>query len=169
MPIETIAGEGSDDHTNPDRRARRGGSRRSAWRDGLAAQPVIEKLEKVRSYRAFERAIIASIEPRSAIELELGHRRANVLWRLRRASMIETGLLEIPGELLLARRTRSESETVLSPIRANGHNQNLRGSHERPRPKFNRAIAQCFANLDSVLLERVGTYEARLWRKNLDA
>ena len=74
-PIRTSAGE--SDHTNPDPRARRGGSRRSAWRNGLAAQSVIEKLEYVRSYRAFERAIIASIEPRSAIELELGHRLAS--------------------------------------------------------------------------------------------
>jgi hypothetical protein len=32
------------------------------------------------------------------IELALVHRLASLLWRLRRASAIETGLFELPGE-----------------------------------------------------------------------
>jgi hypothetical protein len=147
-PIETIA-EGASDELRADRPTKRGGSRRSDWRDGLAAQTVIEKLENFRSYRAFERGIIASVEPRSPMELELGRRLANLLWRLRRASAIETGLFEIQGELLLERRAGSscgsEPSTVLSPIRVNGHDQNAGGSplvrHGRP---FNRIIAQAF-------------------------
>jgi hypothetical protein len=86
-----------------DPQSKRRRSRRCAWRDGLADQTVVQTLEHVRSYRAFERTLIASIDPRSVIELALVHRLASLLWRLRRASAIETGLFEIQGELLLAR------------------------------------------------------------------
>jgi hypothetical protein len=75
-----------------------------AWRDGLADQTVIRHVENVRSYRAFERALIGSVDPRSVLELALVHRLASLLWRLRRASAIETGLFEIQGEVLSSRR-----------------------------------------------------------------
>jgi hypothetical protein len=58
-------------------------------------------LEDVRSYRAFERRLIGSVDPQSVLELALVHRLASLLWRLRRASAIETGLFEIQSELLL--------------------------------------------------------------------
>jgi hypothetical protein len=38
-------------------------SRRRAWRDGLADQTVVQNLEHVRSYRAFERDLIGSVDP----------------------------------------------------------------------------------------------------------
>src|SRR5215831_16664993 len=174
---------------DPERKRRR--SRGRAWRDGLSDQTVVKTLEDVRSYRAFERALIASIDPRSAIELALGHRLASLLWRLRRASAIETGLFEIQGELLLARqqepsRGPSQSGTLGTPTRVNGHGL-CPGSNERNHPPANdqerqstsmrppfglwsksRAIAQCFlrlSNLDPTLLDRVASYEARLWRQ----
>ena len=75
-----------------DRERKRRRSRRRAWRDGLADQTVVRNLEDARSYRAFERALIASVDPRSVLELALVHRLASLLWRLRRASAIETGL-----------------------------------------------------------------------------
>jgi hypothetical protein len=124
-PIEATADRASDE-PRTDRPTTRGGSRRSDWRDGLAAQTVIEKLENFRSYRAFERGIIASVEPRSVIELELGHRLANLLWRLRRASAIETGLFEIQGEFLLGRR-----QEPLCGIRPTGASRSFPSS-ERP-------------------------------------
>jgi hypothetical protein len=43
------------------------------------------------------------------LELALVHRLASLLWRLRRASAIETGLFEMQGELLLARRQPSQA------------------------------------------------------------
>ncbi len=85
---------------DPERKRRR--SCRRAWRDGLANQTVVRDLENIGSYRAFERALIGSIDPRSVLELALGHRLASLLWRLRRASAIETGLFEIQSERLLA-------------------------------------------------------------------
>jgi hypothetical protein len=108
-------------------------SRRRAWRDGLSDQTVVKTLEDTRSYRAFERALIGSIDPRSVIELELVHRLASLLWRLRRASAIETGLFEIQGEFLHACWLRSgcgstQWETLQTPTRANGA-QNVHGSN----------------------------------------
>src|SRR6516225_9311477 len=79
-------------------------SRRRAWRDGLADQTVVTTLEHVRSYRAFERALVGSIDPRSVIELALVHFLFFLLWRVHRASAIETGLFEIQAEFLLARQ-----------------------------------------------------------------
>ena len=87
-----------------DPQGKRRRSRRRAWRDGLADETVVGTLEHVRSYRAFERALIGSVDPRSVLELALAHRLASLLWRLRRAGAIETGLFEIQGELLSARR-----------------------------------------------------------------
>ena len=95
-PTEPVEEYVSDPH------GKRRRSRRRGWRDGLADQTVVQNLEHVRSYRAFERTLIGN--PRSVIELELLHGLANLLWRLRRARAIETGLLEIQGEFLHASR-----------------------------------------------------------------
>jgi hypothetical protein len=176
--------------TDPHSKRRR--SRRRAWRDGLADQTVVQGLEDVRSYRAFERTLVGSVDPRTVIELALVHRLASLLWRLRRASAIETGLFETRGEVLLARPqdpSHRPSQTGTLPTRtlANGH-KTVPGSNGRdnplasnqeplsttstrppPGPSSNsRAIAQCFlrlSNLDPNSLDTVGRYEARLWRQ----
>jgi hypothetical protein len=121
---------------DPDRKRRR--SRRRAWRDGLADQTVIRDLEDARSYRAFERALVGSINPRSVIELALVHRLASLLWRLRRANAIETGLFEIQGKFLLARpqcppHRPSQPGTFPARTLANGHKTVL-GSNGRVDP-----------------------------------
>jgi hypothetical protein len=96
-PNEPV-GENVSNLPGIDPHSKRGRSRRRAWRDGLADQTVVQNLEHVRSYRAFERTLIGSVDPRSVIELALVHRLASLLWRLRRASAIETGLFELQGE-----------------------------------------------------------------------
>src|SRR5262245_1930695 len=163
-------------------------SRRRAWRDGLADQTVVQNLEHVRSYRAFERTLIGSIDPRSVVELELVYRLASLLWRLRRATAIETGLFAIQSELLSARgqassRGPSQPGTLQTATGANGHgkapgwngredrsarDQELLSTSMRPPLGPSHALAQCFlrlSNLDPTLLDRVGSYEARLWRQ----
>jgi len=166
-------------------------SRRRGWRDGIADQTVVRTLEDARSYRAFERALVASVDPRSMLELALVHRLASLLWRLRRASAIETGLFEFQGEFLLHHRqvpfrAPGQSGMLATSTRANGHSR-AAGSNGRAGPPAHdqeppsrcmlpplrplsksRAIAQCFlrlSNLDPTLLDRVGSYEARLWRQ----
>ena len=180
-PVE----EGVSDFPGIDRQSKRRRSRRS-WRDGLAAQTVVRNLEDVRAYRAFERALVGSVDPGTVIELALIHRLASLLWRLRRASAIETGLFEIQGELLLAARQApshgpSQQGMLPTPTQVNGYSK-APGSNGPPatdqellsrfiRPPLgsnSRAIAQCFlrlSNFDLTLLDRVGSYETRLWRQ----
>ena len=172
-----------------DPQSKRRRSRRRAWRDGLADQTVVQNLEEVRAYRAFERALIGSADPRSVIELELVHRLASLLWRLRRAGAIETGLFELQGELLPARRqgaSRARHQPGTPATQANGHSKGP-GSNGRDHPPASdrerlstslrptrarwsnsRSMAQYFlrlSHLDPTLLDRLGAYEARLWRQ----
>src|ERR1700692_588615 len=75
-------------------------SRRNAVRHGLTAETVIGALEDAQDYQAFEAAIVADYDAQSAVERELVLRLASLLWRLRRATTIETGLFEIEAEHL---------------------------------------------------------------------
>jgi hypothetical protein len=69
-------------------------SRCNAVRHGLSAETVIAALEDVEDYQAFEAAVIADYDAQTAVERELVLRLASVLWRLRRATGIETALFE---------------------------------------------------------------------------
>jgi len=184
-----LAEEDVSDLPGIDPHSKRRRSRRRAWRDGLADQTVVRNVEDIRDYRAFERLLIRSIDPRTAIELALIHRLANLLWRLRRASAIETGLFEVQGEFLLAQRQSSAREqpgAVQTAARLNGHGKmpGSNGPHEPPasdreslstsmHPPLepglkSRAIAQRLlrlSDLDPSLFDRLGRYEARLWRQ----
>jgi hypothetical protein len=163
-------------------------SRCRAWRDGFADQTVVRDVEDIRDYRAFERLLVRSIDPRTAIELALVHRLANLLWRLRRASAIEMGLFEAQGEFLLAQRQSSgrgqpgavQTARLNGPGKmpgSNGPHEPPAGDRESPSTSMHpplelgsksRAIAQRFlrlSNLDPSLFDRVGKYEARLWRQ----
>src|SRR5947208_4080226 len=75
-------------------------SRRNAVRHGLTAETVIGALEDAEGYKAFEAAVTADYDAQSAVERELVLRLASLLWRLRRATTIETGLFEIQAEHL---------------------------------------------------------------------
>src|SRR6201993_2239099 len=76
-------------------------SRCNAVRHGLTAETVIGALEDAQDYQAFEAAIIADYDAQSAVERELVLRLASLLWRLRRATTIETGLFELHARHLL--------------------------------------------------------------------
>ena len=79
-------------------------SRRNAMRHGLTAETVIDVLEDPAAYRALQRAIFADYRPRSNFELQLVGRLVSLLWRLRRAIAIESGLLNIQAEILRKRK-----------------------------------------------------------------
>ena len=187
-PNEPI-GENVSDVPGIDPQRKRRRSRHRAWRDGLADQTVVKTLENIRSYRSFERTLIGSVDPRTAIELALVRRLANLLWRLRRASAIETGLFETQGEFLLAQRLssgRDQPGAVQTAARLNGHGK-MPGSNRPHEPPASdreslstsmlpplepglksRAIAQRLlrlSDLDPSLFDRLGRYEARLWRQ----
>ena len=61
---------------------------------------MIGALEDAEDYKAFEAAIIADYDAQSAVERELVLRLASLLWRLRRATTMETGLFEIQADYL---------------------------------------------------------------------
>jgi hypothetical protein len=63
-------------------------------RHGLTAETVIAGLEDAEDYQAFEAAVTADYDADTAVERELVLRLASVLWRLRRATGIETTLFE---------------------------------------------------------------------------
>ena len=75
-------------------------SRCNAVRHGLTAETVIGALEDAEDYRGFEAAIMGDYDAQSAVERELVLRLASLLWRLRRATTIETGLFEMQADQL---------------------------------------------------------------------
>ena len=79
-------------------------SRVNAVRHGLTAETVVGSLEDAEDYKAFEAAIISDYCAETAVARELVLRLASLLWRLRRATAIETDLLEIQAEALRERR-----------------------------------------------------------------
>src|SRR5712691_2961277 len=95
--------------TGPKTEAGKRRSRRNAVRHGLTAETVIVALEDIEDYQAFEAAIIADYDARTAVERELVLRLASLLWRIRRATAIETDLLQIQAEILSDRRHEQET------------------------------------------------------------
>ena len=87
-------------------------SRRNAVRHGLTAETVIGALEDAEDYRAFEASVIADYYAQSTVERELVLRLASLLWRIRRATIMETGLFEIQAKHLLEFRKTRETELV---------------------------------------------------------
>jgi hypothetical protein len=148
-------------------------------RHGLTAETVINALEDVQDYKAFEAAIIADYDAQSAVERELVLRLASLLWRLRRATTIEAGLFEIEAEHLgKERRGRQVSPESREVVRALfGPRQSTGAAHRLPKsygeqPEFpvdrTAELTQCYlglANLPNFALDRLNRYEATLWRQ----
>ena len=86
--------------TGPKTEAGKRTSRCNAVRHGLTAETVLSALEDAEDYKAFEAAITADYDAQSAVERELVLRLASILWRLRRATTMETGLFQIQAQHL---------------------------------------------------------------------
>jgi hypothetical protein len=156
-------------------------SRLNAVRHGLTAETVIGALEDADDYKAFEAAIIADYDAESAVERELVLRLASLLWRLRRATTMETGLFDIQAEQLLEfgqdRQAEAGSRKSLHSLfgrtdSADCDRAQLDDLRSSPSA-LNSAdpstdLASCFlglANLPSHALDRLSRYEAILWRQ----
>jgi hypothetical protein len=165
-------------------------SRQNAVRHGLTSETVIAALEDIEDYQAFEAAVIADYDARTAVERELVLRLASLLWRIRRATAIETDLLQIQAEILEDRRytleTANEAEhrVLRTTTRRDAYNfTGSRGDGQRKQVDdqsdsieassdnpviHSRDLTCCFlrlANLDSGVFERLGRYETALWRQ----
>jgi hypothetical protein len=160
-------------------------SRRNAIRHGLCAETVVEIVEDIEDYQRFEAAIIADYDAQTAVERELVLRLASLLWRLRRATAIETDLLRIHAEILRDRRDAQaqparamafrviETSIALRDQSADGWNDSdpRWADHQAARTfpvSSSRDLAHCFqrlAHLDDGVFERLGRYETTLWRQ----
>jgi hypothetical protein len=162
-------------------------SRCNAVRHGLTAETLIGALEDAEDYHAFEAAITADYDAQSAVERELVLRLASLLWRLRRATSVETGLFEIQANHLSEFRQTHQifpttSEVVEALFRSTNSvsfDQTSHGVTDSPVPSsdvtFDEAalnttveLARCFlrlANLSNLALDRLSRYETTLWRQ----
>jgi hypothetical protein len=171
--------------TGPRTEAGKQQSRRNAVRHGLTAETVIGVLEDAEDYRQFEATVIADYDAQSAVERQLVLRLASVLWRLRRATTMETGLFEIQAEHLReyrqGRHLLADSRDAIQAAPEGTHlgNYDRRLSESRHEIEtlassqmetdgFPPEFARCFlrlANLPNFALDRLSRYEAGLWRQ----
>jgi hypothetical protein len=150
-------------------------SRRNAIRHGLTAETVITALEDAEDYQGFEAAVIADYDAESAVERELVLRLASVLWRLRRATGIETALFEALATEPIKLESVHSGPTLVADADLSIPGQ-LRLGATRPcdsstENKFQDAqkdIADAFlrlAALPTFPLDRLSRYEHLLWRQ----
>jgi len=159
-------------------------SRCNAVRHGLTAETVIGALKDGEDYKAFEATIIADYDAQSTVERELVLRLASLLWRLRRATSIETGLFEIQANHLSdfrqARQALPSSRAVYAMLDRGdptSHDRDL-ASHGvtnatesvqtaglNPVALIVDPTVERLANLPNFALDRLNRYEATLWRQ----
>ena len=173
--------------TGPKTETGKQASRCNAVRHGLTAETVMGALEDGEDYKAFEAAITADYDAQSAVERELVLRLASLLWRLRRATTIETGLFEIQADHLSNFRkahqiSPTSREIVYALFEANSDRR--AASHSVANAIETRAasglasaqgqvapgveLARCFlrlCNLPNYALDRLSRYEATLGAK----
>jgi hypothetical protein len=158
-------------------------SRQNAVRHGLTAETVIDALEDAEDYAAFEIAITADYDAQSAVERELVLRLASLLWRLRRATAIESGLFKIQALHLLDFRRRRPAHQKRQNIIDNfgrdavGTEQNEDEANARLDFGSRSTVATArhsddltlafvrLTNLPTYPLDRLSRYEATLWRQ----
>jgi len=159
-------------------------SRQNAVRHGLTAETVIDALEDAEDYTAFEMAVTADYDAQSAVERELILRLASQLWRLRRATAIESGLFKIQAKQLLQfRQQRSlhpDRQKIINEMYRNAvvaedelrPDQDDLAEDRSPSPETvvdqTDNLTQSYirlSNLPTCPLDRLSRYEATLWRQ----
>ena len=164
-------------------------SRQNAVRHGLTAETVIDALEDAEDYAAFEMAVTADYDAQSAVERELVLRLASLLWRLRRATAIESGLFKIQAKHLLQFRQRRQAHEKRQKIIDSTYRNALAmeadiihqdddgpnsstfdpGSTSTVEPAdqaedLTRSFVR-LSNLPTYPLDRLSRYEGTLWRQ----
>jgi hypothetical protein len=162
-------------------------SRQNAVRHGLTAETVIDALEDAEDYAAFEMAVTGDYDAELTVERELVLRLASLLWRLRRATAIESGLFKIQARHLLDFRQRrlahqkrqniiasmyrdaveTEDDTRQNEDGAAGSLDTcseLTGGPTDQSDDLTRAFLR-LNNLPTYPLDRLSRYEATLWRQ----
>ena len=115
-------------------------SRCNAVRHGLTAEVVIAVLESSEDYETFEATVISDYTAETAVERQLVVRLASVLWRLRRATSIETAMFD----------SATENARLLTSA------------------KSTNVLADSYLQLSAMPnfpLDRLTRYESTLWRQ----
>jgi hypothetical protein len=142
-------------------------SRRNAIRHGLTAETVIDALEDAEDYAAFEMAVIADYNAQSAVERELVLRLASLLWRLRRATAIESGLFKIHDQqqpLQFRQRRRTHDGAELQEREGSNDGGSVSVASQRDSEALTHSFVR-LSNLPSYPLDRLSRYKATLWRQ----
>ena len=162
-------------------------SRRNALRHGLTAETVIAVLEETTAYEALAKAINADFRPATNFELQLVGRLISLLWRLRRATAIESGLLALQAESLRQKNASSSKSLdlfhrLLDPLQSQRYCDSRRtedaqtlvpnqaGGSIEVNP-LKRGLARSFLKLtieDSAAFDRLSRYEMGLWRQTVE-
>jgi len=163
-------------------------SRQNALRHGLTAETVIDALEDAEDYAAFEMAVTADYDAQSAVERELVLRLASLLWRLRRATAIESGLFKIQAKHLLQfrqrRQARAKRQEIIDSVYRNAlaTEEDVQQDDHEPRSSTlvpgppstvepadpSDDLTRTFVRLSTLPtcpLDRLSRYEATLWRQ----
>ena len=151
-------------------------SRCNAVRHGLTSETVIAALEDAEDYQAFEAAVIADYDAQSAVERELVLRLASVLWRLRRATGIETAIFEsVTAEAGKLEHGSSNPIFVEAADLSDRSQLHLVATGQSGAATENglgfdtkKEIGNCFlrlAALPTFPLDRLSRYEHLLWRQ----
>jgi len=145
-------------------------SRRNAVTHGLTARAVVDVFEDEAEFRSFFGSIASGYAPRSQTDHEMVHRLASLLWRLRRAHAVETGLLGIQGKLqrdirLSGEHSQQEMFALLG-LEATVSSMDeplLLLERQRTEAKARAFLRLC--NINGGALDRLNRYEVALWRQ----
>jgi hypothetical protein len=162
-------------------------SRQNAVRHGLTAETVIDVLEDAEDYAAFELAVTSDYDAQSTVERELVLRLASLLWRLRRATAIESGLFKIQAKQLFQlrqrRRAHQDRQEIVNTMYPNAvateadfrpDQDDLKSGLETdsaspvmPADQFDDTMHSFvrLSYLPTHPLDRLSRYEATLWRQ----
>jgi hypothetical protein len=142
-------------------------SRRNALTHGLTATTVVDVFEEDAEFSAFAERIVSAYQPLSTIHQELLHRLVALLWRLRRAHAVETGLLSIQSKLQRDVRVSGSQMDMLELFGleevSTGADPMLASERQRTEAKARAFLRLC--NFNGEALDRLSRYEVSLWRQ----
>jgi hypothetical protein len=150
--------------SGPKTEAGRKRSRMNALRHGLTGQVTTMTDEDRAAHDKFSKALIASLAPDGAMEIQLAQRIATDSWRLNRASAIEDnlfalGLQENGGKLCLEHEQIDAALTTARVFTMESKQLQLLTLYEQ---RLNRAIQKNLAILQSLQSARKAQHEAAM-------
>jgi hypothetical protein len=147
-------------------------------RHGLTAETVITELEDAEDYQAFEAAVTADYDAETAVERELVLRLASVIWRLRRATGIETAVFDSAtdrsesqeeeqgpkSEVFIEIASLSE-QAQLVLVEQREQSASISNTLYRKQKSDLATVFLRLSELPTFPLDRLSRYEHLLWRQ----